>query len=315
MSQLLNEINDYMRIKNNSPKTIEAYSQWIKRFIVFNKKQHPQNLTKEHIKKYISYLAIKQNVSASTQNQAFNAILFLYKEFYKIDLGYIGDIKKAKRTNRIPVVLSPNEVTTLIKHLKGIDFLIISLLYGSGLRLSEVLRLRIKDVDFEYKQLIVRDGKGSQDRVTMLPQLSLTFLKNHIARLKETFYNNLETDEVVALLPFALERKYPNASRELGWQYVFPTQKIIYKNNKKYRSHIHPSTVQKALRNALKKTNITKPASPHTLRHSFATHLLENGYDIRTVQELLGHKSVKTTQIYTHVLNRGGLGVKSPLDF
>lgn len=314
--KLLNQVKLFMRQNYYSPRTIESYVQWIKRYIIFNNKTHPNNLGADEIRKYLNYLVINKNVSASTQNQALQSVLFLYKEFLGKDVGWINNIERAKKPKHLPVVFSRNEVQELLSNLTGVHHLICSLLYGSGLRLSEALRLRIKDVDFQYRQITIHDAKGSKDRLAILPDSLINSLKQQIRKAEEQHKEDLLKGFGKTLLPFALKEKYPNADTELIWQYIFFSDRLIFeeRTNLKYRQHIHDSGVQKYFRSALKKTGIKKQASPHTLRHSFATHLLENGYDIRTVQELLGHKDVRTTMIYTHVLNKGGLGVKSPLD-
>jgi integron integrase len=270
---------------------------------------------KEEIQKFINHLAINDNVSSSTQNQALQAILFLYKRVLKKDVGWLDEIKRATRVKHLPVVFSKKETAKIIDNLTGIPKLVVSILYGSGLRLSEALRLRIKDIDFDYKQIVVRDGKGEKDRHTILPDSVIPDLKKHLNWVYLKHKEDLKSGKGETILPYALGKKYPNAGKEFGWQYAFPADKFIKNKDsgKIIRWHIHESTIQRAVKEAIKKAGIVKPGSPHTFRHSFATHLLENGYDIRTIQELLGHNSVKTTMIYTHVLNRG-LGVKSPLD-
>jgi integron integrase len=269
----------------------------------------------EEIKKYLNYLAVERHVSSSTQNQALQGILYLYKNVLRKDVGWVENIKRVSRAKHLPVVFSKREVTTIFEYLEGVAKLIVSLLYGGGLRLSEALRLRIKDIDFDYKQILVRDGKGEKDRHTILPSAIIPELKNHLNKVYKQHKNDLQNGKGETVLPYALKNKYQNAAKEFGWQYAFPADKFIKEKITGLitRYHIHESTIQRAVHEAIKKSGINKPGSPHTFRHSFATHLLENGYDIRTIQELLGHQSVKTTMIYTHVLNRG-LGVKSPLD-
>ncbi|MBI9073514.1 MAG: integron integrase [Melioribacteraceae bacterium] len=314
--KLLEQVSDIIKLKRYSPKTEKAYIGWIKRYIIYHNKQHPKQLSEQHIKDYLTHLALYQHVSSSTQNQALNAIIFLYKHVLKIELGKIGSIPRAKRTRRIPEVLSQQEIKELFTKLSGQNLLMASLLYGSGLRLMECLRLRIKDVDISNSQLIIHDGKGQKDRVTVLPNSLVEPLNKQINYVKNIHENDLFEGYGETSLPDALDRKYPNASRSLKWQYLFPSSQRAEdpQSGKIKRHHIHESYLQKELKIALNKTEILKNASCHTLRHSFATHLLTSGYDIRTIQELLGHKSVKTTMIYTHVLNKGGLGVKSPLD-
>ena len=313
--KLLDQVRIALRTNHYSPKTEESYTSWIKQFIVFNNKTHPEKLGKEEIQKFVSYLAVERHVASSTQNQALQGILYLYKNVLKKEVGWLDDIKHATRVPHLPVVFSKREVNKIFEHLEGITKLIVSLLYGSGLRLSECLNLRIKDVDFDYKQIIVRDGKGEKDRYTVLPLTIIPELKKHLNKVYVQHKCDLAKGKGETILPYALSKKYPNAGKEFGWQYVFPADKFIKEKESGliFRYHIHESTIQKAVKEAVRKAGVNKPGSPHTFRHSFATHLLENGSDIRTIQELLGHRSVKTTMIYSHVLNRG-LGVRSPLD-
>jgi integron integrase len=313
--KLLDQVRITLRANHYSPKTEESYTSWIKQFIVFNNKIHPEKLGKEEIQKFVNYLAIERHVASSTQNQALQGILYLYKNVLKKEVGWLDDIKHATRVPHLPVVFSKREVSKIFEHLEGITKLIVSLLYGSGLRLSECLNLRIKDVDFDYKQIIVRDGKGEKDRYTVLPITIIPELKKHLNKVYIQHKRDLAKGKGETILPYALRKKYPNACKEFGWQYAFPADKFIKEKESGliFRYHIHESTIQRAVKEAIRKAGVNKPGSPHTFRHSFATHLLENGSDIRTIQELLGHRSVKTTMIYTHVLNRG-LGVRSPLD-
>ncbi len=314
--KLLAQIKNYMTVKRYSYRTINSYCSWIKNFIIYNNKKHPTEMGAAEIRNYINYLVIKKNVSASTQNLALQSILFLYKEILKTDIGWIKDIKKSSKPKHLPVVYSPPEIEQIFSHLEGVHSLICRMLYGSGLRLTECLRLRVKDIDIYYRQITVRDGKGGKDRKTILPDALIPDLQKQLKEIKTAHCQDLKNGNGHVILPYALKEKYPNASTEFAWQYVFYSSKFIYdsKSRNNYRQHIHESSVQKVLRTAVIKTKIPKQGSPHSLRHSFATHLLENGYDIRTVQELLGHKDVRTTMIYTHVLNKGGFGVKSPLD-
>jgi len=316
MPKLLDIVRTELRTRHYSIRTEKAYLGWIKRFILFHNKQHPSNLGTSEIRSFINYLAIKKKVSASTQNQALQSILFLYKQILKTEVGWIEEIKRVERIRHIPVVFSRKEAKIILSNMKGVTRLIASLLYGSGLRLNECLRLRIKDIDFDYKQIIIRDGKGEKDRRTTLPLSLVRALQKQIKRVKAIHQGDLKKGFGKAPLPYALSQKYPNAGKEFGWQFLFPAENLSYdeKQKFKFRYHIHSSTIQKAIKEALKKSEINKAGSPHTFRHSFATHMLETGYDIRTVQELLGHKDVRTTMIYTHVLNKGGLGVRSPLD-
>jgi integron integrase len=289
---------------------------YIREFILYHNKRHPKEMGVEEIRAYLSYLAVDKNVAASTQNVARNALLFLYKKVLEIDLPFIDKIETAKRPERVPVVLTRKEIQAILANLDGVYHLMASLLYGSGLRLTECLNLRVKDLDFNYRQITVRDGKGQKDPVTMLPSSTIEPLKIQLEKAKVLHHLDLNEGYGTVYLPYALERKYKNANREWAWQFVFPA------NNRSKdprsgivrRHHIYPDSLQRAVKSAIRQAGITKRASCHTFRHSFATHLLEDGYDIRTVQELLGHKDVRTTMIYTHVLNRGGRGVRSPLD-
>ena len=316
LPQLLQQVRDVIRVKHYSIRTEQAYLNWIKKFIHFHNKQHPANLAENEITAFLNHLAVQKKVAASTQNQALSAILFLYKEVLSQEIGWLGNLQKAKKPERLPLVFTREEVRKVLLQLEGTYWLMASLLYGSGLRLMECIRLRVKDVDFRYKQITVRDGKGNKDRVTMLPQKLSPHLQRHIARVKNLHERDLKEGFGEVYLPFALERKYPNASREFSWQYVFPAAKrsIDPRSGKNRRHHVGETVLQRAVKKAVLNTGINKPGSCHTLRHSFATHLLEDGYDIRTVQDLLGHKDIRTTMVYTHVLNRGGKGVRSPLD-
>ncbi|MBV6421455.1 MAG: Tyrosine recombinase XerC [Ignavibacteriaceae bacterium] len=313
--KLLDKVRTELRSKHYSRKTEVAYTNWIKRFVLFHNKRHPKDMGAEEIKAFVDNLVTNHHVSSATQNQALQGILFLYKNILTKDVGWIENIKRSSRVKHLPVVLSKKEVEKVFKNLDGTNKIIVSLLYGSGLRLSEALKLRIKDIDFDYKQIVVRDGKGEKDRHTILPDTVIPELKKHLNRVYLKHKEDLKKGKGETILPYALKKKYPNAGKEFGWQYAFPADKFIRdkENGLTFRWYIHESTIQRAVKEAVKKAGITKTASPHTFRHSFATHLLENGYDIRTIQELLGHNSIKTTMIYTHVLNRG-LGVKSPLD-
>jgi integron integrase len=314
--KLLDRVRDAIRTKHYSIRTEEAYVNWIKRFILFHDKRHPQEMEATEIEEFLTHLAVDKNVAASTQNQALSAILFLYQEVLHKDLERPLDAVRAKQPKRLPTVLTKEEVQRVLAAMSGNYQLIARLLYGSGLRLVECLRLRVKDVDFAQHQIIVRDGKGRKDRVTVLPDSLIEPLQKHLRRVEMLHQNDLNDGYGAVYLPDALEQKYPNANCEWIWQYVFPSKSPSKdpRSGVTRRHHLHESAVQRAVRKAAKLAGINKPVSPHTFRHSFATHLLENGYDIRTVQELLGHKDVKTTMIYTHVLNRGGLAVRSPLD-
>ena len=316
--KLLDQIRNHLRSLHYSRRTEESYVNWIKRFILFHNKIHPENLGKEEIRNFLNHLAVERNVSASTQNQALQGILFLYKEIIHKDVGWIDDIKRPTKPKHIPVVFTKSEAHSIIENMEGLPKLIAGLLYGSGLRLSEALRLRVKDIDFEYQHIIVRDGKGEKDRTTLLPKSLIPYLKEQIEKRRTLHNSDLKKGFGDTVLPYALAEKYSNASKEFGWQYIFASEKYYYDadQSKKFRLHIHDSTVTKAIKAAIKKTKIEKPtASAHTFRHSFATHLLQNNYDIRTVQELLGHKDVRVTMVYTHIIKNLGMGVKSPLDF
>ena len=314
--KLLDQVRQKIRLKHYSIRTEQAYVDWIRRYILYHQKRHPQDMGKPEVEQFLTHLAVERNVAASTQNQALSAILFLYKEVLEQDIGWLDGMERAKRPARLPVVLTATEVRTVLAHLEGRHRLMANLLYGSGLRLMECVRLRVKDLDFEYRQLTVRDGKGQNDRRTLLPESLIEPLKTHLTDVKIVHDQDLQQGFGDVYLPFALARKYPNAGREWGWQYVFPASRrsIDPRSGLERRHHLEEQTLQRAVKDAVRTAGIAKPASCHTLRHSFATHLLMAGYDIRTIQELLGHKDVSTTMIYTHVLNRGGRGVASPLD-
>jgi integron integrase len=314
--KLLDQVRQAIRTRHYSFKTEKAYVGWIKRFIFFHNKRHPAEMGETEIAQFLSSLAHDACVSASTQNQALNAILFLYRQVLGKDIGYINGVVRARRPTRLPAVLTRQEVKSILSLLKGAEWIMATLLYGAGLRLMECMRLRVKDADFSSNQIVVRSGKGNKDRVTMLPGSVKEPLYRHLERVKEQYRRDLELGYGGVSLPDALERKYPNAAREWSWQWVFPASKLYIdrQTGAKKRHHLHESVLQRAIKEAVRKAGISKPAGCHTFRHSFATHLLEDGYDIRTVQELLGHKDVSTTMIYTHVLNRGGRGVYSPAD-
>lgn len=315
--KLLEQMKDTIRRRHYSIRTERAYIDWVRRFILFHHKQHPKNMGIPEIEAFLSHLAVRLHVAPSTQNQALSALLFLYREVLFIDLNPEQiDATRAKKVKRLPVVLTKQEVTTIFDNITPTYRLPIQLLYGSGMRLTECLRLRVKDIDFSYRLIIVRDGKGAKDRRTILPESLIELLKNHLLRVKNIHRRDLRDGLGSIYLPHALERKYPTAHKEWIWQYVFPanTTSIDPRSGVVRRHHLSDSTIQKAVRAAAKLSRINKRVTPHTLRHSFATHLLEDGYDIRTVQELLGHKDVKTTMIYTHVLNRSKIPVRSPLD-
>ena len=314
--KLLDRVHDAIRTRHMSMRTEEAYVHWIRRYIFFHHKRHPAEMGPDEITQFLTALAVERHVSASTQNQALAAILFLYREVFGRDPGWLDGIVRAKRPQRLPVVLTRSEVSALLSALGGVNWMMAMLLYGAGLRLRECLRLRVKDVEFSRNEIVVREGKGNKDRVTMLPASVKEPLAVHLDRVRRLHERDLAAGFGRVLLPDALARKYPSANRDWGWQWVFPASKICRdpRFGEPQRYHIHESVLQKAVHAAARQAGVAKPVSPHTLRHCFATDLLAAGYDIRTVQELLGHKDVTTTMIYTHVLNRGGRGVVSPAD-
>jgi integron integrase len=316
MSKLLDQVRDAIRTRHYSIRTEEAYIRWIRQYILFFDKRHPATLGPQAISTFVSHLAVRRNVTASTQNQALSALLFLYREVLDQHIDWVDDIERAKRPKRLPVVFTKEEAQAVLTHLRGDKWLMASLLYGSGLRLMECVRLRVKDVDFMRLQIIVRAGKGDKDRVTILPSSLVTPLQRQLERVKALHEMDKREGFGRVYLPHALARKYSNADREWSWQYIFPASKRSPdpRTGREQRHHIAETALQKAVRAAIRAAGITKPGSCHTLWHSFATHLLEAGYDIRTIQELLGHADVQTTMIYTHVLNRGGQGVRSPLE-
>ncbi|MDH4318752.1 MAG: integron integrase [Desulfobulbaceae bacterium] len=314
--RLLDQVRDKIRAKHYSIRTEETYIQWIKRYIFFHNKRHPIEMGAEEIAQYLSYLAVQRKVSSSTQNQALCAIVFLYKQVLEIEPGDFSNLVRAKNPIRLPVVFTKNEVKSVLIQLEGTNRLMGHLLYGSGLRIMECLRLRVKDIDFESSQITVRDGKGQKDRVTMLPSVISLELRYHLERVKSIYERDLRAGFGAVYLPYALERKYKDSERSWTWQFVFPSPKrsIDPRSGIVRRHHLSESVLQRAVKKAVRNAGIVKLATCHTFRHSFATHLLEAGYDIRTVQELLGHSDVSTTMIYTHVLNKGVNGVKSPGD-
>ncbi|MCP4262617.1 MAG: integron integrase [Planctomycetes bacterium] len=314
--KLLDQVRDVIRKKHYSIRTEQAYVDWAKRYILFHKKHHPKDMGEKEIAQFISHLATDRRVASSTQNQALNAIVFLYKRVLNIELGDFGHMERAKKPEKLPTVMARKEVNKVLSSMSGINQLMAKLLYGCGLRLMECVRLRVKDIDFEQNHIIVRDGKGMKDRSTMLPEQLKPLLQEHLESVRITHKQDLKNRLGEVYLPIALGRKYANAAKEWGWQYVFPSEKISKdpRSGKMRRHHVSESALQRAVQKAARKADLTKHVTPHTFRHSFATHLLEGGYDIRTVQELLGHKDVSTTMIYTHVINKGGMGVQSPLD-
>ncbi len=313
---MLDQVRLSLRTRRYSLRTETSYVDWIKRFILFHGKQHPRDLGAEALGAFLTHLAVDRNVAANTQNQALAALLFLYREVLQIDVPWLKDVVRAKKPQRLPTVLSREEVRTLIDHLDGSMHLMVQLLYGTGMRLMELVRLRTKDVDFYKSQIWIRDGKGGKDRVTLLPQTLIDPLRAHLVMRREVFKQDSAVGQADVWLPDALAVKFPNAAREWGWQYVFVAAgfSIDPRSGIRRRHHVNEKEIQRQVRLAAQRADIGKPVSPHVLRHSFATHLLEAGYDIRTLQELLGHSDVSTTMIYTHVLNRGGRGVISPLD-
>jgi integron integrase len=314
--KLLDLVRHAIRARHYSLRTEETYVRWIRRYILFHDKRHPRDMGAAEVQQFLSDLAVTHHVAASTQNQALSAVLFLYQHVLKQEIAWIDDVVRAKKPIRVPVVLTQDEVAAVLRALSGLPWIMASLLYGSGLRVMECVRLRVKDIDFSYHQITVREGKGMKDRVTMLPRSVHADLRRHIDTVKQLHEQDLQEGFGHVYLPYALEKKYPHANREWAWQYVFPAAKRSRdpRCGVVRRHHVHRLVVQRAVKQATRRAGIPKAVSCHTLRHSFATHLLEAGYDIRTVQELLGHKDVSTTMIYTHVLNRGGQGVKSPAD-
>jgi integron integrase len=314
--RLLDQVTEAVRVRGMSPSTARAYRNWVKRFVLFHQLRHPAELDARHVSQFLSHLALERNVSASTQNQAAAALVFLYAKVLRRDLKGLDEVARARRPERLPVVLTPTEVAALLRNMAGTPRLMASLLYGSGLRLNECAALRVKDVDLKRGEIVVRRGKGQKDRVTPLPAALATALAEHLAQVHAQHQRDLRDGLGRVELPRALARKYPNAPTDWAWQWVFPATRHYTdaETGERRRHHQHPSVLQRAVRQAAQRAGISKPVSCHVLRHSFATHLLEAGYDIRTIQELLGHRDVATTMIYTHVLNRGGRGVQSPFD-
>jgi integron integrase len=314
--RLLDRVRQTLRRRHYSARTEKAYVGWIRRYIFFQGKRHPREMGTAEVTAFLSSLATRANVSASTQNQAFSALLFLYRDVLEQPLTGLESSVRAKRPMRLPVVLSRVEVAAILRKLRAEPWLMASLMYGAGLRLLECARLRVKDLDFDRGEITVRDGKGRKDRVTLIPAALVSPLRSQLERIRKQHQHDLDQGAGSVALPDALGRKYPTAAFELGWQWVFPATRhhVDRSTGLLRRHHLHESVVQRAFRDAVRAAGLTKPATCHTLRHSFATHLLDAGYDIRTIQELLGHSDVNTTMIYTHVLNRGGRGVRSPLD-
>lgn len=315
--RLVDQVRHAIRLRHYSFATEQAYVQWIKRFILANDKRHPRDMGAKEVEAFLSDLAVRSNVSPSTQNQALSALLFLYRHVLEFELEWMNNVVRARRERRIPVVFTQKEARTVIAHLRDKYWLMGSLMYGAGLRVMECLRLRVKDLDLNYRQITVHDGKGRKDRRTLLPDAVAARLEEQLIVVRGIYEKDIDDGCAGVSLPYALSRKYPKAGNEWGWQYVFPSanrSKSPYTGTIE-RHHADQKGVQRAIKTAIRNAGINKKASCHTLRHSFATHLLESGYDIRTVQELLGHSNVKTTMIYTHVLNRGGRAVRSPMDY
>jgi integron integrase len=314
--KLLDRVRWHLRVKHYSLRTERSYVDWIRRFILFHHKRHPDEMGEKEIAAFLTHLAVDLNVAASTQNQALSALLFLYQQVLDRKIDFIAGVERVQRPPKLPVVLTRAEARAVLAHLDPAYRLIAELLYGSGLRLMEAVRLRVKDVDFGYHQITVREAKGMRERVTLLPQRLTERLKTHLERVKQIHDTDLLRNRGRVYLPFGLRRKYPQASRDWVWQYVFPASKLSIdpRTGETRCHHLHEKNLQNAVKAAVRGAGLAKAASCHTFRHSFATHLLESGYDIRTVQELLGHKDVSTTMIYTHVLNKPGLGIRSPID-
>ena len=314
--RLLDQMREALRLRHYSLRTEQAYLHWTKRFIYFHGKRHPRDLGPREVEAFLSHLAVEGGVSASTQGQALAALLFLYKQVLGVDLPWLDEVVRAKRPQRLPAVLTPDEVARLLACLEGTQALMARLFYGTGMRLMECLRLRVKDVDLSRREITIREGKGNKDRMTMVPVALIPALEQHLEQVRDLWRRDRAADLPGVQLPNALERKKPGEGKTLAWFWLFPGRELSTdpRSGIRRRHHAHEQGIQRAIKRAVLAAGITKPASTHTLRHSFATHLLESGHDIRTVQELLGHSDVKTTMIYTHVLNRGPMGVISPLD-
>ncbi len=314
--KLLDMMKNRLRVLHYSIHTEKSYLDWVKRFIFFHNKNHPSNMGSNEIERFLEHLAVEKKMAASTQNQALSAILFLFKEVLKQDPGWINDSKRAKRPKKLPTVFSVDEIKTILSQLDGVHWIMAHLMYGAGLRRMECVRLRVKDIDFGLNQILIRSGKGNKDRVSVFPNMVKEPLKLHLEKVKHLHEKDLKEGYGEVYLPFALEKKYPLANREWLWQYVFPSQKMAKdpRSGQVRRHHINEQVIHRKIKSAIHLAGITKQGSCHSLRHSFATHLLESGYDIRTIQDLLGHKDIRTTMVYTHVLNSGGRGVISPSD-
>ena len=314
--QVLEQVRNGIRARHLSYRTEKTYLYWIRRFLWFHQLRNPRELGAEEVGAFLTSLAVNNRVSASTQNQALAAVLFLYRDTLQVELPWLADVVRAKRPVHLPVVLTRSEVQSILARLDGTHWLAASMLYGSGARINECLQLRIKDVDLLRRELVIRDAKGQRDRVTVLPDSLVPHLRDHLEKVRSLFNADRTANRPGVSVPFALRRKYPGAATSWSWQWVFPAKSFCRDpySGEYGRFHLLPQNLQRAVKEAIRASGIEKPASCHTFRHCFATHLLEDGYDIRTVQELLGHSDVKTTMIYTHVLNRGGRGVRSPLD-
>jgi integron integrase len=314
--ELLDQLREQIRLRHYSIRTETQYAHWVRRFVLFHGKRHPRDMEAQEVEAFLAHLALAGRIAAATQNQALSAMLFLYREVLGQDLPWMREVVRAKRPARLPVVLTQREVASVLERMVGLHGLMARLLYGTGMRLMECVRLRVKDVDFERAELLVRDGKGGKDRVTMLPQTLVAQLQEHLRWCRRLYEDDLAKGMAAVFLPDALERKYPAAGTDWGWQYILPSgsYSVDPRCGVERRHHIDEKVLQRAMKKAVQSAGLAKPATPHILRHSFATHLLQAGYDIRTVQELLGHADVATTMIYTHVLNKGGHGVASPLD-
>jgi integron integrase len=314
--RLLDRVRHALQTHHYSRRTEKAYVGWIRRYILFHGKRHPTDMGAQEVTQFLTSLAVDRRVAASTQNQALGALLFLYREVLDQDLPWLDDLVRARRPQHVPVVMTRDEVRAVLQHLDGVPRLLALLFYGAGLRLLEGARLRVQDIDFAANLIVVRDGKGAKDRVTMLPAAVKTALAQHLERVRHQHESDLQAGAGWVELPDALGRKYPNAGRQWGWQWVFPATRLYFhrETRQRRRHHLHESVTQRAVKEAVRRSGLAKHAKCHTFRHSFATHLLEDGYDIRTVQELLGHRDVATTMIYTHVLNRGPAAVRSPAD-
>jgi len=315
-SQLMEEVRNTLRVHHYSLRTERIYLHWIRRYILYHNKRHPREMGEKEISGFLTFLAVNKHVSASTQNQALSALLFLYKRVLKLEIDWIDDVVRAKRKKNLPVVLTRTQVHQLLSCVSGRKQLLARLLYGTGMRLMEGVRLRIQDINFEYRTITIRGGKGNKDRTTILPDSLITDLEQQIAYTRTLYQQDRDNNSPGVELPFALERKYPNAGKEWPWQWVFPSKKHSTDPRSKIvrRHHIYEKNLQRNIKEAVRELGFSQRVTTHTLRHCFATHLLEDGYDIRTIQQLLGHKDVKTTMIYTHVVNKGAMGVKSPID-